>query len=244
MAEELLKEGEEKPKEGEEKTKEGEEKSKEGEEKTKEGEEKSKEDKEKPKEGEKKPKEGEEKPKELEMEKINLLEKQVEELKISIETEKTRYKELLTAYQYLAADFDNFRKRVEADKSELANYVTGKLILALMDIFEPFQKALQNVPEEIKLTSFYEGLFLLQKKIETFLQNQKIYKIETIGKPFDPIYHEAMVIKETSDYPEDTVVDEIQSGYLIDDKVLRTAKVIIAKPGTGVKGQESGVNSE
>ena len=132
-------------------------------------------------------------------------------------------------YLRLCAEFDNYRKRTENEKSEFAKYAAGNFIeavLPVLDSFERSQKALEtdaNAGDEVK-----KGFALIHKQLEDVLQKFGVKKMEAVGKIFDPRFQEAVMQKE-SDQPAQTVLEELQTGYVMYDKVLRAAMVVVAK---------------
>ena len=132
-------------------------------------------------------------------------------------------------YLRLYAEFDNFRKRTEAEKTEHAKYAAGKFIeavLPVLDSFERSQKALDAdaaASDEVK-----KGFALIHRQLEDVLQKFGVTKMAAIGQLFDPRWHEAVLQKE-SDQPAQTVLEELQTGYVMHDKVLRPAMVVVAK---------------
>ena len=129
-------------------------------------------------------------------------------------------------YLRLYAEFENFRKRSEAEKTEYARYAAGKFIeavLPVLDSFERSQKTLAAAEAEIQ-----NGFALIRKQLEDVLQKFGVQRMESVGKIFDPRFHEALLQKE-SDQPAQTVLEEYLAGYLLHDKVLRHAQVVVAK---------------
>jgi molecular chaperone GrpE len=132
-------------------------------------------------------------------------------------------------YLRLCAEFDNFRKRTEAEKTDHAKYAAGKFIeavLPVLDSFERSQKALDAdaaAGDEVK-----KGFALIHRQLEDVLQKFGVTKMTAVGQLFDPRFHEAVLQKE-SDQPAQTVLEELQTGYVLHDKVLRPAMVVVAK---------------
>jgi molecular chaperone GrpE len=132
-------------------------------------------------------------------------------------------------YLRLYAEFDNFRKRSEVEKTDHAKYAAGQFIeavLPVLDSFERSQKALDSdvaASDEVK-----KGFALIHRQLEDILQKFGVTKMAAVGQPFDPRLHEAVLQKE-SDQPSHTVLEEMQTGYVMHDKVLRPAMVVVAK---------------
>ncbi|MDR1452494.1 MAG: nucleotide exchange factor GrpE [Candidatus Margulisbacteria bacterium] len=132
-------------------------------------------------------------------------------------------------YLRLYAEFDNFRKRAETEKTEHTKYAAGKFIeavLPVLDSFERSQKTLNvdaRAGEEVK-----KGFALIHKQLEDVLRKFGVTKMTAVGQLFDPRFHEAALQKE-SDQPSQTVLEELQTGYVMYDKVLRPAMVVVAR---------------
>jgi molecular chaperone GrpE len=139
-----------------------------------------------------------------------------------------KYEALHQQYIRLAADFDNYRKRVDAERSELLSYGTESALgemIKVLDNFERGGKSLEGVNECDKVKESFD---LIYRQTREALQKLGLEPIETEGKEFDPNFHEAVMQTPTSDYPEHTIINELQKGYKYKDKVLRPALVNVA----------------
>jgi molecular chaperone GrpE len=136
--------------------------------------------------------------------------------------------ENLVALQRMAADFANYRKRNEAERVEFAKFAKADLIGKLLDILDAYDRALATVPEELKGSSWVEGMWLIERKLRQILEAEGLQSIDSLGKPFDPYQHEAVAHVE-SDEPEGTVISEHQKAYRLHDRVIRPAMVTVAK---------------
>lgn len=153
----------------------------------------------------------------------------VEEVK-SDEYEKLKadYDKLNQQYVRLAADFDNFRKRQEQERENLIKYGTEsalKKLIEVLDNFERGQKALENVEDCQKVK---ESFNLVHKQVHEALSKLGLEEIKAVGEQFDPNFHEAVMQTPTSEHPEHTVINELQKGYKLGDKVLRPTLVNVA----------------
>ncbi|MBC8122083.1 MAG: nucleotide exchange factor GrpE [Gemmatimonadaceae bacterium] len=137
-------------------------------------------------------------------------------------------------YMRLMADFENFRRRTQREKDDLGQFVTAKLLLDILPIVDNFERARSQVqPEgerEEKLNSSYQQVY---RQFQGILKQMGVQSMEVTGQAFDPARHEAVIQEESPDVTQETVVVELQKGYLMGDKVLRTAMVKVAIPGTG-----------
>lgn len=163
------------------------------------------------------------------------VEENVENVENDDNTENTALTELQQKYdtlnqQYLrlAADFDNFRKRTEAEREDLLKYGTEnalKKLIEVLDNFERGKKALENVDDCEKVKESFD---LVHKQVTETLTKLGLEEIDTQGKEFDPNFHEAVMQTPTSEHPENTIINELQKGYKIGDKVLRASLVNVA----------------
>lgn len=130
----------------------------------------------------------------------------------------------------LYAEFDNYRKRVTAEKDELCKTATVGLLKELLPILDSFERAQvsfekhKNEKEEL-----HKGLALIHRQFEDTLAKYGIKKIEAKGQKFDPQLHEAIMQQEAAGVEAHTVLEEVQNGYLLHEKLLRPSMVIIAK---------------
>jgi molecular chaperone GrpE len=135
-------------------------------------------------------------------------------------------------YIRLAAEFDNFRKRTARQYAEIIKNANEELILELLAVLDDFQRALESMSvDDDKETkegeTFLAGMRLICEKLLAVLERRGVKLMEALGKPFDPLYHEA-VMQTPSDEEEGTVISVVTPGYLINDKVIRHARVAVA----------------
>ena len=162
----------------------------------------------------------------------------VEEESKEEETKSEDNKELQDAYdklnqQYirLAADFDNYRKRQEQERENLVKYGTEtalKKMLEVLDNFERGQKALEGVEDSAKVKECFQ---LVHKQVWDTLSKLGLEEIKAVGEEFDPNFHEAVMQTPTTEHPEHTVINELQKGYKVGDKILRPTLVNVATQG-------------
>lgn len=135
--------------------------------------------------------------------------------------------ELNTSLQRLQADFLNYKKRVEKEKESLVNYGVESLALEILPILDNFERALDVEKDE--KDSFYEGIQMIYDGLMGALDKNDIKEIDSLEKPFDPAYHHAVGMEETEEYDKDTVIRTLQKGYIMKDKVIRPAMVIVSQ---------------
>ena len=136
-----------------------------------------------------------------------------------------KYDELNDSFLRLHAEYDNYRKRTMKEKAELLKSGNEKAIVGVLPIIDDFERALPNIPEDVK-----EGVELIYNKFKAYLAQNGVKEIDAISEPFDTERHEAITtIPAQSEDQKDKVIDCIQKGYSLNDKVIRFAKVIVAK---------------
>ena len=141
------------------------------------------------------------------------------------------YDKLKKKYIRLAADFDNYRKRQEQERESLVKYGTEnalKKMLEVLDNFERGQKALEGVEDGEKIKECFQ---LVHKQVWDTLSKLGLEEIKAVGEEFDPNFHEAVMQTPTTEHPEHTVINELQKGYKVGDKILRPTLVNVATQG-------------
>ena len=125
------------------------------------------------------------------------------------------------------AELENFKKRLTKEKEDFVQFANERLLKELIQIEDNLERALE-VPNAT-FESLKEGVEMIQKQFTTFLKNQKDEPIEALGKPFDPNLHEVLNQQESEEHEENTVIQEYSKGYTLNGRILRSAKVVIAK---------------
>lgn len=141
-----------------------------------------------------------------------------------------KYNELNDSYLRLNAEFDNYRKRTLKEKADLLKSGSERVLVDVITVVDDFERALENIDTAKDLDAVKEGVGLIYSKFKSFLTKHGVKEIETVGQPFDTDRHEALTtIPAQSEEDKDKIVDCIQKGYTLDDKVIRYPKVIVAK---------------
>jgi len=125
------------------------------------------------------------------------------------------------------AELENFKKRLTKEKDDFVLFANERLLKELVQIEDNLERAME-VPNAT-LESLKEGVEMIQKQFSAFLKNQKAEPIEALGKPFDPNLHEVLSQQESEEFPENTVIQQYSKGYTLNGRILRSAKVVIAK---------------
>jgi molecular chaperone GrpE len=134
------------------------------------------------------------------------------------------------------ADFQNFKKRSEQERDELRRFSSGALIINLLPIVDDFERAFSSIDSSLAGLTWLDGLRLIYRKLVMLLETAGVRPIAAEGQPFDPRFHEAVA---HIDGEEGKVLSEVQRGYMLHDRVLRPAMVVVGK-GTATKTEEGG----
>jgi molecular chaperone GrpE len=157
-------------------------------------------------------------------------EKEIEELKKRVEEKEKEAKEHYDRLLRVAADLENYKKRAAKEKEEWVKFGNEDLIKAILPFIDNLERAV-NHAEKVKDTGvMIEGVRLTVQQLLQALGKFGVSPIESVGKPFDPAMHEAMFVVETDKHEPNQVVEELQKGYLLYDRLLRPATVSVSKP--------------
>ena len=128
------------------------------------------------------------------------------------------------------ADLENTRKRLDREKQEFVKFANEGLIFDLLNVLDDLERTV-DLAESSKedLSAFLKGVEMILAHLYEMLKNHGVKPIEAEGKIFDPNFHEALMQVENKELPEHTIIEELQKGYLIHGRVLRTAKVKVSK---------------
>jgi len=130
----------------------------------------------------------------------------------------------------LQADFENTRKRLEKERQDFFKFANEGIILELLNILDDLERAVELAQEKHQdQAAFLKGVEMILAHVYGLLKNNGVKPIDAEGKLFDPHYHEALMQAEDKDLPEHTILEELQKGYLLNDRVIRTAKVKVSK---------------
>lgn len=130
----------------------------------------------------------------------------------------------------LFAEFDNYKKRVAKEKLEYMSMAGKDVLLEMISVKDDFERALRSLENSDDLSAMREGIQLIFDKLNKGIERKGVLKIEAIGQPFDVEKHEAITeIPAASEDQKGLVIDEIESGYILHDKVIRFAKVVVGR---------------
>ena len=134
-------------------------------------------------------------------------------------------------YLRVCAEFDNYKKRAQRQMDDHKKFSNTALIKDLLPVVDNLERALATSGGNQSTTDacMAEGVEMTLSEIKNILAKYNVTPIESLGEPFDPNYHDAMMQAESEDYPENTVIQELQKGYMLHDRVIRPAMVVVSK---------------
>src|SRR6056297_12560 len=133
----------------------------------------------------------------------------------------------------LSAEFENYKKRMDRQADEFKKYANESLLKELLTVVDNLERAISSTDQDRGANNeacVIEGVEMTLNEILKVLKRFNVTPVKAKGKPFDPVYHEAMMQEETDEYPENTVINEFQKGYMLHDRLLRPAMVVVSKP--------------
>jgi molecular chaperone GrpE len=127
-----------------------------------------------------------------------------------------------------AAEFDNYKRRTENDFASLTKFAAENIITQLVPVLDEFNRSLKSIKEKAENDSLYKGIELIYAKFLKVLEAQGLKTMDVVGKEFNVDVHDALMQMPRADVPPHTVLEEVEKGYLLFDKVIRHAKVVVS----------------
>lgn len=156
----------------------------------------------------------------------------IEMLKQALEEERVKAESHLANWQRAQADFINYKRRVEQEREEISKFANAMLIFSLLPILDDLERAFASVPPRLAKLSWLDGVRLIERKLRANLEAQGLSEIKALGEPFDPNLHEAAMHSKGK---EGMVIEELQKGYRLHDRVIRPTMVVV---GNGEEKEE------
>jgi len=128
----------------------------------------------------------------------------------------------------LQAEFDNYRKRTQKEKTEIIKHASERLVEELLPVLDNFERAASSAQSNPDINAYSQGVDMIFRQLQTVLDKEGLKVIEALGQPFDPNLHDAVLRVELDEHPENTVVEELQKGYYLKEKVLRPSMVKVS----------------
>ncbi|MFC1915676.1 nucleotide exchange factor GrpE [Chloroflexota bacterium] len=148
----------------------------------------------------------------------------IESLKQALAEETAKAEGYLANWQRAQADFINYKRRNEQEREEFNKFANSILVLSLLPILDDLERALAAIPPKSAKLTWIEGIRLIERKFRASLETQGLTQIEALGKPFDPNIHEAV---RQDKGEEGIVIEELQKGYMLHDRVIRPTMVVV-----------------
>lgn len=155
---------------------------------------------------------------------------ELDHLKKRLEEKEKEAKENLDRLLRVAADFENYKKRAAREKEDWTKFANEDLIKSVLPFIDNLERAVNHAEKVADTGVLIEGIKLTLQQIHQTLNRFGLTTFESVGQPFDPARHEAMLVVETDQHEPNQVVEEFQKGYLLNDRLLRPATVSVAKP--------------
>ena len=156
--------------------------------------------------------------------------------------------ELKDRFLRKAAEFENYKRRNENDQLNLIKYAAESLIIKLLPVIDDFERSLEHIDTAKSNEALKEGIKLVYDKLMKVLDDQGVKKIDSVGKPFDVHYHEALLQRKDDKVEPHTVLEEVEKGYLYKDRVIRHSKVIVSEDSSEEsveeKNEEENINNQ
>ncbi|MDR0389225.1 MAG: nucleotide exchange factor GrpE [Spirochaetaceae bacterium] len=153
--------------------------------------------------------------------------------------------ELNDQYLRKAADFENFRKRMNREKQEAIDFANQNLLLDLIPVIDDFERAMKSAESSRDFDGFYEGIGMIEKQLVSLLEGKwGLTRFDSAGAPFDPSRHEALMMEKNADIKEPTVAEDFLKGFLLKDRVVRSAKVKVLMPEDRAPDKSAGETDE
>ena len=153
----------------------------------------------------------------------------LEELQADLEKARREAADYLDNLQRLKAEFDNFRKRMLREQSEFLKFAAQGVIGELLPVIDNFERALDQEDHGDQFDDYKKGMKLVYGQLLEALAKEGLSMVEPVGQPFDPNLHEAVMQEESTEHPEGTVVRVLERVYVLQDRIIKHAKVSVAK---------------
>jgi molecular chaperone GrpE len=137
---------------------------------------------------------------------------------------KQKADDYLDSWKRTQADFQNYKRRIEQERMDIGKYANQQLILSILPILDDFERAFESITPKLAKTDWVDGVKLIERKLMTTLEAQGLSPIKAVGETFDPNLHEAVMHTKGED---GIVVQEMEKGYKLNDKVIRPSKVAV-----------------
>ena len=160
----------------------------------------------------------------------------LKEMETRLESVEQEAKEAHDRFLRVSAEFENYKKRSAREMDEFRKFANESLIREMLTVVDNLERALNSSNNDNQANSHIaEGVDMTLKEILKVFEKFNVKPIEALGKPFDPNFHQAAMREETNEHPENTVLNELEKGYMIHDRLLRPAMVVVSMPKVNTK---------
>ncbi|MBW2740204.1 MAG: nucleotide exchange factor GrpE, partial [Deltaproteobacteria bacterium] len=154
----------------------------------------------------------------------------LKEMETKIKSLEEEAKETYDRFLRVSAEFENYKKRSAREMSEFKKFANESLIKELLLVVDNMERAISSSKDEgISNNSLVEGVNMTLKELLKIFEKFGVKQVESLGKPFDPNFHQAVMQEETDEHPHNTVINELQKGYIINERLLRASTVVVSK---------------
>ena len=164
---------------------------------------------------------------------------QISQLEDALDHEREKSEDLLRRLQYLQADFENYRKRVEKEMGDVKRLSNERLLSDLLTVKDELDLAFAKIRETKQNPVLLEGVGMIQKRVQNILSKEGVERIPGAGSKFNPEYHEAALRVVSDDEEEGTVLEEVRAGYMLKGRVLRPSIVKVAGKNLGEENEQA-----
>lgn len=169
-------------------------------------------------------------------------ENRITELETKLEAKEKEAAETYDRFLRASAEFDNFKKRSSREMEEFRKFANQSLIKEMLSVVDNLELAMNSTNGHKAIDKdLLQGLEMTHKEILKVFEKFNVKPIDAKDQPFDPAFHEAVMQEETSDSPKNTVINELQRGYMIHDRLLRPSMVVVAKPKENDEGEKPNI---
>lgn len=152
-----------------------------------------------------------------------------EALEQKLDESRSKANEYLEGWQRARAEFANYKRRVEREQAQAYQNAAGNIIKRFIEVLDDLERALKNRPQEGEGAAWAAGIELIYRKLQNILESEGVKQMDAQGQYFDPNLHEAVTSEESADYESGQIIEVLQQGYTLGDRVLRPAMVRVAK---------------
>jgi len=153
--------------------------------------------------------------------------------------EEKNYDTLWDNHLRLQAEFDNFRKRSHKEKGEFVKFANEMLIMELLEILDNFERGVKSAEQKKDFNLLHQGVDMISKQLHSLLEAKGLKRIKAVGEEFDPHLHEAMEVIEEEGIDKSSIIEELQPGYTLNNRIIRAAKVKVKKGKEAKKEDEN-----